>query len=293
MSDRSVRIVLLGLLSAALLASPGRAVADASTDESSIRSIPWITGPVQGALGTVATIRVPAGFAFTGEQGTKKFMDLTHNPSSGDELGVMLPTDSSGWFAVFEFHEIGYVKDDEKNRLDADKLLSSIREGTKEANEERKKRGWPPLEVLGWYQVPMYDPETHNLVWAIRGRSEGTEVINYSTRLLGRRGVMEVDLVVDPKGMRTSLPQFQSVLSGFAYSSGNSYAEFRQGDKIAKYGLAALIVGGAAVAAAKSGILVKFAKAIVLGVIGLFAAIARWFKRTFGGEDPSGGGTPT
>jgi len=269
-----------------------RAGADEAADpESSLRSIPWVTGPAQGLLGTLATLRVPEGYAFTGKNGTQKFMELSHNPTSGQELGVLLPMDSTGWFAVFEFREIGYVKDDEKDKLDADKILSSIREGTKAANEERKKRGWEPLEIVGWYQAPMYDPVTHNLVWAIRARSHGEEIINYSTRLLGRKGVMDADLVVGPEEMGTSLPRFNAALTGFAYSTGNSYAEFTKGDKVAKYGLTALIVGGAAVAAAKSGLLTKLFKPLIVGVIGLFAAIARWFKRVFSGEDPSSGGT--
>ena len=295
--NRSSRCVttLACLVAFALLAGSAPGAAEPSSDEASeMRSISWLAGPAKGSLGVVATIQIPAGFAFTGQQGTKKFMEITHNPVSGDELGVLLPTDSTGWFAVFEFEEVGYVKDDDKNKLDADKLLASIRKGNESANEERKKRGWEPLEIVGWYQTPRYDPVTHNLVWAIRGRSDTTDVVNYSTRILGRRGVMQIDLVASPEDLAASLPQFQAALTGLTYSPGNSYAEYRQGDKIAKYGLTALIVGGAAVAAAKSGVLAKLLKPLIIGVMGLFAALARWFKRVFGGEDnPSGGGGTT
>jgi uncharacterized membrane-anchored protein len=35
-----------------------------------------------------------------------------------------------------------YVKDDDKSSLDADAMMKSIRQGTEEANAERKSRGW-------------------------------------------------------------------------------------------------------------------------------------------------------
>jgi hypothetical protein len=116
-------------------------------------------------------------------------MELTENPSDGDELGVLLHDDS--WFVVFTFDESGYVKDDEKDKLVADKILASIKQGTEQANEVRAERGWAAMEILGWQQAPFYDPGTHNLTWSIRGRSDGGSSINHSARLLGRRGVMQ------------------------------------------------------------------------------------------------------
>src|SRR2546428_11305562 len=110
-------------------------------------------------------------------------MELNQNPTSGEELGVMLPTDSSAsWFAIFEFEPNGYVKDDEKNHLDADKILASIRAGNDRANEERKKRGWGSVDIVGWYKPPAYDPVTHNLEWSIRRAAGEHRVVNHATR---------------------------------------------------------------------------------------------------------------
>jgi uncharacterized membrane-anchored protein len=60
-------------------------------------------------------------------------------------------------------------------------------------------------------------------------------------------------------------------MQGFSYKSGKTYAEFRPGDKIAQYGLAALIGGGAGAAAVKLGLfgalwkfIAKRGKALVL-----------------------------
>jgi len=115
------------------------------------------------------------------------------------------------------------------------------------------------------------------VTWAING-SEDNGVdpsVNYSVRVLGRRGTMNVDLVLDPKDMAKVEPVFNSIMSGFRFSGGNRYADFVSGDKVAGYGLTALIAGGAGAAAVKSGLLAKFWKFIVL----IFAAIAAYIKR--------------
>ncbi len=67
---------------------------------------------------------------------------------------------------------------------------------------------------------------------------------------------------------------------------GETYAEFKPGDKVAEYGLAALILGGAAAVATKKGFwaiiagaAVAFWKLIAGVVIALFAGIGRVFKK--------------
>ncbi|MGH9602647.1 MAG: DUF2167 domain-containing protein [Terriglobales bacterium] len=245
--------------------------------------IDWQDGPTEGELGDVARIKIPQGYRFTGKAGTQKFMDMTQNPSSGRELGIIIPASENNedfWFVIFEFDDIGYVKDDEKDKLDADDILGSIREGTEAANEVRKERGWPTMEVVGWQKAPYYDPRTNNLTWAIRGRSSDSqgESINYSVRLLGRRGAMSVDLVMSPQQATAVVPQYESLISGFVYSSGQTYADFKSGDKMAAYGLTALIAGGAGAVALKTGILQKFWKLIVAAFVALAAALKKIFK---------------
>jgi len=176
---------------------------------------------------------------------------------------------------IFEFDSVGYVKDDEKDALDSKAILDSIKTGTEHSNEERRKRGWATMEILGWHAQPRYDPVTNNLTWAIRGSSEGDEVVNYSVRLLGRRGVMDVDLVLDPTQVASTVPEFDQLLTGFEFTSGNRYAEFMAGDKIAEYGLTALVAGGAGAALAKSGLLAKLWKVLVFGAVAAVAALKR------------------
>jgi uncharacterized membrane-anchored protein len=259
----------------------------ASVAEAQEGGIDWQVGPAIGKLGDVAEITVPEGYRFAGSDGVRKFMELTQNPVGGNELGVILPPEGAGeWFVVFEFNRIGYVKDNEKDALDADAILKSIKEGTAYANEERRKRGWSTVDVVGWHSAPRYDTVTNNLTWAIVGASEGDRSVNHSVRLLGRSGVMKADLVLDAKEAATALPEFDQLLTQFQFTSGNKYAEFVPGDKIAEYGLTALVAGGLGAAAAKSGLLGKLWKFIVLGVVGAFAALKKALGSLFGKRDP-------
>jgi uncharacterized membrane-anchored protein len=94
-------------------------------------------------------------------------------------------------------------------------------------------------------------------------------------------------LIVKPDALADTLPTFKELLKDYSFKSGESYAEFRQGDKLAKYGLAALITGGAVAVAAKTGlltaILLIFKKAWKLVVIGAVAVVS-FFKRLILGK---------
>jgi uncharacterized membrane-anchored protein len=62
--------------------------------------------------------------------------------------GMIGPEDLE-WFVLLQFEDSGYVKDDEKDDLDADEMLEDIREGEKASNEERKKLGYDSLTTVG------------------------------------------------------------------------------------------------------------------------------------------------
>jgi len=262
---------------ACVIAIPSLAAAQNEPDNP-LSQIDWQTHPEKGKLGRIAEVAIPEGFLFAGARDTRKLMEMMQNPTNGSELGFLAPEDIS-WFIVFEFDDVGYVKDDEKDDLDADAMLKAIRAGTKAGNKERRKRGWPEMTILGWEEQPHYDPVTQNLVWAIRAESEGEEGLNYNTRRLGRKGVMSIALVLGPEGLASTLDGFNAAMKGFTFVPGETYAEFRSGDKIAQYGLTALVTGGAVAVAAKTGLLKWLWKGIVLVVI----AIGAFFKRLFGG----------
>jgi uncharacterized membrane-anchored protein len=254
---------------------------DTADDETArmLAGLKWTVGPGKASVGSMAEIQVPEGTRFTGPDGTRKLLELMHNPTDGSELGLL--TDNAlNWFIIFEFEDIGYVKDAEKEKLDGNEILDSLRKGNELGNEERKKRGWPPITIVGWHTPPFYNKETNNLEWCIKGSSQGHDIVNYNTRILGRGGVMSANLLVAPPELDTALPHIKTILDGFSYVQGQKYSEWKSGDKIAKYGLSALVVGGAVGVAAKMGLLAKLAaslgklwKVIIVGAAGLLAAL--------------------
>ncbi len=267
-----------------MLAALTFAAAFAQEEESGIEfeGVEWIHGPRRVGLGDLAEVEVPEGHVFAGVEGTQRLMELFQNPVSGAELGFLAP-ESLDWFVVFEFADVGYVRDDERDSLDADAIYKSILAGTEEANKERKRLGWAPLVLEGWAHAPRYDPESNNLEWATLGRSEGEPVSNFNTRLLGRSGYISANLVGDPDTVEAAMGSYRDILHGFKYKSGRSYAEYRPGDRLSEYGLTALMTGGAVAVAAKTGLLQKFWKLIVVAIAGLGAFI----KKLFGGRGSS------
>lgn len=287
---RSPSIVRAGLAALVFAASADPAAAQERTIWNIIK---WQDGPSTGILGLIADLEVPAYCKFADAKGATAFLEATGNVPSGREQGVLLcdpRADSSYWFVVFDWDESGYVKDDEKATLDAAKILKTLQEGQEAANSERRRRGLDELVVAGWERAPYYDTLTNNLTWSVRVRTKDDpeESINHSVRLLGRKGVMSVDLVADPEDMPVAVASFDSTLTQFQYFSGQSYAEWRPGDKVAEYGLAALVTGGAGLAAVKLGFFSKLWKWI-LGVflalkkfaIALVIGIAAFFKKIF------------
>jgi uncharacterized membrane-anchored protein len=240
-----------------------------------------------GKLGDRAEIVIPKDWRFTDGSGTRQLMVLYGNPATDRELGTLAQEGIGNppWI-IFEFDESGYVKDDDKDELDANALLESLQEGQKAGNEYRRKQGMDELELLGWAVPPRYNEKTHNLEWATKIHSIGAPAdeisINFNTRLLGRKGVMEVTLVCEPEELNAMIAEQEKILTGFSYIEGERYAEFRSGDKIAEYGLTGLVAGGAAFALAKSGFFTKFAKPLIIAAIAGLAAIKKFFGKLFG-----------
>jgi uncharacterized membrane-anchored protein len=253
--------------------------------------------PCTAKLADLATIRLPKGTVFLDKANAGKFLEYNHNLPDGDEVGVVVSEDGK-WFVIYSFQDVGYVKDDEKSELDSDGLLKSMTEATEAGNEERRKRGWGTMRVVGWHEKPHYDVTSHNLEWSIIGQSEkGGQTVNHNSRFLGRRGVMSANLVSSPEDINETLAAFRSVSAGFGFTPDNHYTAFVKGDKVAEYGLTALVLGGATAAAVKTGflksalkLLAAFWKLILLAVLGLGGIVMKGIRAMFRKpeEQPSG-----
>lgn len=248
-----------------------------------LQALKWQNGPTTGTVGTHATIQVPQGYVFLDSQNTKRFLEILGNIPENNEY--MIGPQSLSWFAIFRFNETGYVKDSEK--IDPNTLLKQLKDADAPGNEERKRLNMRQMYTDDWVVEPHYDIQTKQLEWGIQLHDEtGAKTVNYTTRILGRIGVMSATLVTDNNTLENDTRAFKNVLTNFNFNSGETYAEFKPGDKVAEYGLAALILGGAAAVATKKGFwaiiagaAVAFWKLIAGVVIALFAGIGRVFKK--------------
>jgi len=246
-----------------------------------MRALQWVKGPTSVEVAGNATLKVPEGYVFLDAKETTKFLTLTENLGSGKE--VLVGPEDLSWSAYLEFDDGGYVKDDEK--IDAPALLKSLKEANEEGNEERKRRGWASLTLTGWASPPAYNKETRRLEWATMLRTDQGDTANFFTKVLGRRGNTSIVMASDPAGLAEAQKALAGVLDGFEYKPGERYAEWVPGDKVAEYGLAALVLGGAAAIATKKGLwavivgfLVKGWKLVAIAVAGAGA----WLRKLTG-----------
>lgn len=246
-------------------------------------------GPADIELASQGVLHLPAEHIFVPQPQAGKLLNAMGNPGQDPKLhGLVFPAGGGGWFVTVRFEPAGYVKDDDARDWKADELLKSYQEGTEASNEARQKMGAPAIEVLGWAEKPAYDAAAHRLVWAMSSREKGAPAdaaqgVNYNTYALGREGYFSLNLVTDLPQLPAHKPAAQALLGALAYKDGKRYADFKEGEPIAEYGLAALVVG---VAAKKLGLIAialaffaKFAKLILIGLALVGGSAFKIFKR--------------
>jgi uncharacterized membrane-anchored protein len=264
----------------------------ATTREEFEAKLGYQTGTVT-LPGGLATLRLPESFRFLAKEGSRRLLTQGWgNPpdAAEDVLGMMIPAAVSplspeGWGIVITFDEDGYVNDDDAAGIDYSKLLREMKEGAKSANEERRKQGFEEVTLVGWAEPPSYDQAAHKLYWAkelsFGGKPDHT--LNYNIRVLGRRGVLNLNAVADMGQLSAIRREARGVLSAVEFNEGHRYSDYLPGsDKAATYGIAGLIAGAVA---AKAGFfkvlwigILAFKKVIFIGL----AAVAMWVKRLFG-----------
>ena len=250
-------------------------------------------GPAAIALRNQAHLQLPAGYLWIPQPAAGQLMQAMGNRTDDSLVGTIYPAGEGEWFVVVQFVQEGYIKDDDAKDWNADELLSSLREGTEAANEERAKRGIEAIEVVGWAQTPQYDTATHRLVWSAltrgKGDTSGTQGVNYNTYALGREGYISLNLVTAANALEKYKPEAMALLGALQYDEGKRYADFNSStDKVAAYGLTALVAGAAAkklgLLAVIAAFLAKFAKVAVVA-----GGAAIWgFAKLFGKKKAEG-----
>ena len=249
-----------------------------------------VNGPSDIKLIDQAVLKLPSGLVYVPAAEAKRLLVAMGNRSSEGLLGMVAsPAQDAEWFIVMRFIKSGYIKDDDAKEWNVNDLLKGMKEGTEESNSERRSRGLPEIEVVGWVEAPAYDAATHRLVWSLESKQKGAPAtaergVNYNTYALGREGYVSMNLVTGMRRVQAEKPVAHNLLAALQYNDGKRYGDFNSAtDHVAEYGLAALIGG---VAAKKLGLfalafafLAKFAKVIGIAAIGIGAVFLKFFRK--------------
>ncbi|MFM2289364.1 MAG: hypothetical protein RL684_2507 [Pseudomonadota bacterium] len=284
---KSVACLLAGiaLVGARALAAdaPDASAADTEREKfaQQLRALNWVKGPATVELQGNSQLKLPEGYVYLDAKETARFETLTENLGDGREV-LVAPNDLR-WSSFLEFDDGGYVKDDDK--IDAPALLKSLQESNEQGNEERQKRGWNALHLTGWASPPAYNKQTRRLEWATVIESDRSQSVNFFTKVLGRRGHTSIVMVASPAELAEAQKALDGVLDGYGFKPGDRYTEWKPGDKVAEYGLAALVLGGAAAVATKKGlwaVLAGFFAAAWKALVAVVVGIGAWLRKRFG-----------
>ncbi|MYM21064.1 DUF2167 domain-containing protein [Duganella sp. FT135W] len=241
--------------------------------------------------GNIATLDLPASFRYLDQADAAKLLtDGWGNPPGVQTLGMIVPADvnplsAAGWGVVVTYDKDGHVKDDDADKINYADLLKDIQESMVENNKARKEQGYAAMTLVGWAEQPSYDKAQHKLYWAKELHTEGDQEngLNYNIRVLGREGVLVLNAVAGMAQIAQVKTEMKKVTGFTEFTSGNRYADFNAGtDKVAEYGIAALVAGGVAAKLGFFGklfaLLLAFKKIILIGV----AAVGSWIYKLLG-----------
>ena len=296
------------LLGAALLfsttasqAAAGSTAGEDDTGQDAAAAFMASLKPQSGTIalpGGKAELALDDGFRYLDPADTQRLIEEAWgNPPGSAEgtLGMLIPTDTSplsqqGWGVVITYADDGHISDDDAHKIDYDDVLKDMKDASEQANEERRKAGYAPLHLVGWAEPPHYDAAEHKIYWAKDLNSDDGErehSLNYYVRVLGREGVLEFNAVAGMSQLQQVRVDMKNVMRLADFTAGNRYGDFNEStDKVAAYGLAALVAGGVA---AKTGLLAKLLAVLIAAKKLLFLAaaavvgfVAKLFKRKDG-----------
>ncbi|PNY82606.1 DUF2167 domain-containing protein [Deinococcus koreensis] len=247
-------------------------------------------------LGGKATLTTGTTLRYLDAQGARRVItELWGNPpgSADDVLGMIVPAGidpdtERGWGVVLTESLDGHVKDDDAAKTDYAKMLRDLQRSTGSDNSEREKAGYGTIDLIGWADSPRYDAATHKMYWAKelafhdKGESQAPSehTLNYAVRVLGRDSVLELNAVAGMAQLAQVRRDMGGVLQQVSFTPGHRYEDYRAGtDKLATYGVAALVGG---VVAKKAGLLAVGLLLLKKGwivLLALMGGLGRLFRR--------------
>ena len=239
--------------------------------------------------GAIATLDLPANFRYLSPADAERVLvDAWGNPPGFESLGMIVPAATSvlerdSWGVMVTYEKDGHIKDDDADSIKYDELLKEMQASVLEGNKERKEQGYPAIHLMGWAEKPSYAKDSHKLYWAKDLMADGgAHSLNYNVRVLGREGVLNLNAIAGMDQIETIKKEMRQVTAFTDFTPGNRYADFDgKTDKVAEYGLAALVAGGVASKLGLFGklvaLLLAFKKVLLVLLFGGATAIWKFF----------------
>ena len=238
----------------------------------------------------IARLHLGSRYRYLDPAETDKLLQAWGNPPGYDSQGAVVPAavdpfTAEGWAVVLDYESDGHVDDSDAAKIDYSDLLKDMQAGTEAGTAERAKQGYPAMHLVGWAEPPHYDATARRLYWAKELASEGEEggsTLNYAVRVLGREGVLSMNAVAAMPQLAQVRNDMRELTQVAEFNAGHRYADFNEStDRMAEYGLGALVAGGVA---AKLGLFGKIGALLLAGkkfvaviVVALLAALKRLF----------------
>lgn len=251
--------------------------------------------------GGIATLDLPPHFRYLSpEDSNKLLVDGWGNPPGAPTLGMILPADvdplgAAGWGVIVSYERGGHVRDDDAGSIDYAALLAQLKDAVADNNTARREQGYAAMTLIGWAEQPSYDPARHKLFWAKELHTEGSNEngLNYHIRVLGREGVLVLNAVAGMDQLAQVGSEMKKLTAFTDFTPGNRYADFDgKTDKLADYGLAALVAGGVAAKLGLFGKLVALMLAFKKAILVAVAAGGVWLYQALGRRAGSAAVTP-
>jgi uncharacterized membrane-anchored protein len=236
----------------------------------------------------LGVLNVPDGFRYLDSaQAHYVIHDLWGNPGGEGTLGMIVPanvgvTSAEGWAFIITYDESGYVEDDDADDIDYTELLEDMQKETNESNEARLQAGYDKMELIGWATPPFYDKEKKVLHWAkeIKFGDSDDHTLNYNIRILGRKGVLQINAVASIEQLGEVQKNIDPILASFSFKEGSRYSDFDPDiDEVAAWTLGGLVAGKVLAKAGFFALILKNIKLIGLAIAGAFSAAWRWFRK--------------
>lgn len=285
------RKTLLATVAVLALADPAAALT-ADEEIAALKQLPWTrtagiyTLPISGSK-----LALSRGYIAVFGPDAQRAYKLFGNPSERSRLETVV-VGGKDLDQVVTFENIsstGYIGLDDWGQLDPAALLAEIQHNTDLENQQRRQQGISALHVRAWVQPPTLDRSTATAYWAIASDEEtGGINVNSVALRLGRDGFEKLTWI----GMED---QYQAtdvlavMLRAHSFAPGTSFADHISTDRMAGYGVAALVatvLGAKAVKVAAGGAaagglaaLGKLFPALLAAIAGAFYKLVQWLRR--------------